>query len=265
MFFVGTSGWHYRDWSGRFYPADLPTSGWLQYYSGRFGTVELNNSFYRLPDRSTFNSWRRQLPENFVMTVKASRYITHLRRLREPEEPVARLWSAARGLGPALGPILFQLPPDLEIQPDRLHDLLNALPDSMRSAFEFRHRSWFVPEIFNMLDSAGAALVWADSPGIRLQLPLTAGWGYVRFHRGRRAGAGYRRSKLVRWADRLVAARATNVFAYFNNDHGAAAVHDADVFSDLLMRRGVPMLDLRGHLANDAQPSSSLGSASRPG
>ena len=265
MFFVGTSGWHYRDWSGRFYPADLPTSGWLQYYSGRFGTVELNNSFYRLPDRSTFNSWRRQLPENFVMTVKASRYITHRRRLREPKEPVARLWSAARGLGPALGPILFQLPPDLEIQPDRLHDLLNALPDSMRAAFEFRHRSWFVPEIFNMLDSAGAALVWADSPGIRLQLPLTAGWGYVRFHRGRRAGAGYRRSKLVRWADRLVAARATNVFAYFNNDHGAAAVHDADVFSDLLMRRGVPMLDLRGHLANDAQPSSSLGSASRPG
>jgi uncharacterized protein YecE (DUF72 family) len=152
--------------------------------------------------------------------------------LRDPQEAVARLWSAAQGLGPTLGPVLFQLPPDLESQPDRLHDLLQVLPDSMRAAFEFRHRSWFSSEIFSMLDSSGAALVWADSPGRRLELPVTAGWAYVRFHRGRRTSPGYRWAKLTKWADRLVAARATDVFAYFNNDQDAAAVHDAQPSSE---------------------------------
>jgi uncharacterized protein YecE (DUF72 family) len=240
MLWVGTSGWHYRDWIGRFYPEDMEVSAWLRYYAERFSTVELNNSFYRLPERTTFESWARQAPEGFVMAVKASRYLTHIRRLREPDDAVARLWSAAEGLGSMLGPVLFQFPPSMGADVDRLRRLLEVLPGSMRAAFEFRHASWFTTEVYDALDRAGAALVWADAPGRRLgALPMTGKWAYVRFHRGRRTAPGYRRSKLARWADRLAGLDATDVFAYFNNDAEAAAVHDASLLGTLLEQRGV--------------------------
>lgn len=241
MFFVGTSGWHYRDWSGKFYPAHLETSGWLRYYSSHFVTVELNNSFYRLPDRTTFAHWGHEVPEGFVMTVKASRYLTHTRRLIDPDEPVARLWAAAQGLDPKLGPVLFQLPPSLDLQIDRLRRLLDVLPPAMQAAFEFRHSSWFTPQVFELLDSVGAALVWPDTPGRRFSLPLTGGWAYVRFHRGSRVTPGYRRSKLARWAERLAETPASDAFIYFNNDQGCAAVRDAQVLRQLLEHRGAPV------------------------
>jgi uncharacterized protein YecE (DUF72 family) len=261
MFFVGTSGWHYRDWSERFYPQELEPSGWLRYHSRRFVTVELNNSFYRLPERSTFAHWRNEVPSDFVMAVKASRYLTHTRRLIEPEEPVARLWSAAQGLGTNLGPVLFQLPPSLQLEFDRLRSLLEVLPTAMQAAFEFRHASWFIPEVFELLDSVGAALVWPDTPGRRFSLPLTGGWAYIRFHRGSRVSAGYRRSKLTTWAKRLADMPASDAFIYFNNDQGGAAVRDAQVLCHLLERRGasVARADETRHQESSAGIGGSTG------
>jgi uncharacterized protein YecE (DUF72 family) len=236
---VGTSGWQYRDWIGGLYPRGLPQEAWLPRFAEVFETVEVNNSFYRLPERETFARWRRLSPPGFVVAVKASRYVTHIRRLREPGDPVRLLWERARGLGPRLGPVLFQLPPRFPVEAGRLADLLGELPDGMRAAFEFRDPSWHTPEIHRMLDEAGCALVWPDRPGARATLPVTGGWGYVRFHQGRADRPDYDRRKLRRWADRIAALETAEVFVYFNNDTGGAAVRDALAFRALLTERKV--------------------------
>lgn len=235
---VGTSGWQYADWKGRFYPRELPQSGWLRFFSERFETVEVNNTFYRLPEGDTFASWRKGSAEGFVITVKASRYITHIRRLQDPEEAVSRLWSRARRLGRKLGPVLFQLPPTFRADLPRLEHLVEILPRGMRAAFEFRHRSWDHPDVRRTLDRAGCALVLPDSPGARVAPLVTGGWSYVRFHRGTAKGSDYPRPKLRRWADRVAALPAAEVFVYFNNDPGGAAVRDAATFIELLEARG---------------------------
>jgi uncharacterized protein YecE (DUF72 family) len=236
---VGTSGWQYRDWAGRLYPSGLPQEAWLPRYAEVFGTVEVNNSFYRLPERDTFERWRRFTPPGFVMAVKASRYVTHIRRLRDSGDPVRLLWERARGLGSRLGPVLFQLPPRFRVEPERLDALLRELPRGMRAAFEFRDPSWHTHQVHRMLDDAGCALVWPDRPGARATLPITGGWGYVRFHQGRPDRPDYDRRKLRRWADRLEAAPADEVFVYFNNDTGGAAVRDALTFRTMLAERGL--------------------------
>jgi uncharacterized protein YecE (DUF72 family) len=231
---VGTSGWQYDDWRGRFYPEGLPQRKWLEFFSSHFGTVELNNSFYRLPERVSFERWRDRTPVGFVVAVKASRFITHLKRLRDPEEPVSLLWDRATGLGDRLGPVLFQLPPRFPADVDRLRRLLASLPGGMRPAFEFRDPSWHSDDVFSLLDDAGAATVWPDRPGLRPGLPVTGGWLYVRFHQGTTRGPGYRRDKLRRWASRIAAADATEAFVYFNNDQAGAAIHDARAMIELL-------------------------------
>ncbi len=236
---VGTSGWQYEDWRGRFYPEGLPASRWLPFYAERFSTVEVNASFYRLPERSAVERWRASVPEGFVLTLKASRFLTHVRRLHEPAEPLALLWDRAQGAGDRLGPILFQLPPDLRADVARLEAFIALLPRGMRPAFEFRHPSWFRDDVFAHLDGAGAALVWADRPGTRVRLPATGGWAYVRFHQGRLGAPGYPREKLRRWADRIAALDVSEAFAYFNNDTGGAAVRDATTLRELLSARGV--------------------------
>jgi uncharacterized protein YecE (DUF72 family) len=238
---VGTSGWQYRDWRGRLYPPGLPQAEWLPRYAEVFETVEVNNSFYRLPERDTFERWRRQTPPGFVVAVKASRYVTHIRRLRDAKDAVDLLWERARGLGPRLGPVLFQLPPRFPVERERLADLIGGLPRGMRAAFEFRDASWHTDEIHAMLDRGGCALVWPDRPGSRATLPLTGGWGYIRFHQGRATGPDYDRRKLRRWADRLAGLDAAEVFVYFNNDTGGAAIRDAVVLRDLLSERRVPV------------------------
>lgn len=235
---IGTSGWQYRHWRERFYPAGLPQREWLPYYARHFATTELNNSFYRLPDEGVFGKWRAATPEGFVMAVKASRYLTHLRRLRDPDEPVERLWSRASELGDRLGPVLFQQPPRFPVDAGRLRTLLATLPADMRAAFEFRDPSWHVPEVFDLLEGAGAALVWADRPGARLHLPATAGWAYVRFHQGRRTRPDYPKDKLRRWADRIAGLAVGECYLYFNNDPDGAAVRDARAMMDLLEARG---------------------------
>jgi uncharacterized protein YecE (DUF72 family) len=234
---IGTSGWQYDDWGGVFYPDDVPRRAWLAYYAERFGTVEVNNSFYRLPERSTFERWRDQTPAGFVVAVKASRFITHLKRLRDPGEPVELLWERASGLGDRLGPVLFQLPPRFPMDIERLRGLLHALPEGMHPAFEFRDRSWYSDEVFGLLDDVGAALVWPDRPGMRHTLPMTAGWLYVRFHQGTVDGPGYRRVKLRRWASRISETGAGEAYLYFNNDPTGAAIRDARTMIELLSER----------------------------
>jgi uncharacterized protein YecE (DUF72 family) len=234
---IGTSGWSYADWAGRFYPEDLPSKEWLPAYAARFGTVELNNSFYRLPEAATFATWRVATPERFVFAVKVSRYLTHLRRLREPQEPVERLWARASALGPKLGPLLLQLPPRFPAAPERLAATLRAFGDRARVAVEFRDASWHRHDVFRILDDAGAALVWPDRPGWRPRLPTTGGWTYVRFHQGSARSMAYPATSLARWADRIAALDTDAVWIYFNNDPGAAAPKDAAKLQELLLER----------------------------
>jgi uncharacterized protein YecE (DUF72 family) len=239
MFHVGTSGWQYRDWRGRFYPERLPQRGWLAHYARRFETVEVNNSFYRLPEAATFARWREQTPDGFLIAVKASRYLTHILRLREPREAVDLLLERARAAEEALGPVLFQLPPNLRAEPARLRETLDAIGGRVMAAFEFRHPSWLTDEVFSVLEDAGAALVLADRAGERSEPRVTGGWSYVRFHQGTAKRSGYRRDALRWWADRLVALPADDTFVYFNNDPGAAAPRDAARLAELLRERGV--------------------------
>lgn len=246
---VGTSGWQYRDWRGVLYPEGVPQRAWLQHYAGEFTTVEVNNAFYRLPERSVFERWREQTPPGFTVAVKVSRYLTHVRRLREPAEPVARLLERAAGLGGALGPYLLQLPPTLQADPARLDACLATFPAAARVAVEPRHESWWVDEVRDVLERRGAALCWADRGG-RPVTPLwrTAGWGYVRLHAGTASPRpAYGRAALGSWLDRIdrawPGARADDVFLYFNNDPGGAAVRNARTAIRMARRRPFALPD----------------------
>jgi len=235
MILVGTSGWQYADWRGDLYPRDVPQRSWLRFYAARFPTVEVNNTFYRLPEERTFARWREQTPPGFVMTVKASRYVTHVRRLRDVAEPIRTMLERAAGLGDRLGPVLFQLPPTLGADAGLLRDALAAVPKDVRAAFEFRHRSWFDDRTYATLADAGAAIVLADRPGTRATEIVTAGWTYVRFHQGTATGPDYRRSKLRRWAERIAGLEVRDAYVYFNNDTGGAAVRDARALTSMLL------------------------------
>ncbi|MER5293579.1 DUF72 domain-containing protein [Streptomyces pharetrae] len=239
---VGTSGWQYKDWKGRLYPPDVPTRRWLEVYAEHFATVEINNAFYRLPARETFEAWRDRVPGDFVVAVKASRYLTHIKRLKDPEEPVERLMTHAAGLGDRLGPVLLQLPPTLRADPGLLDACLRRFPASTRVAVEPRHESWWTPEVRRVLESRGAALCWADVLS-RPVTPLwrTADWGYVRFHQGRaQPWPRYGRQALETWLRRIAAAfdDGRDVYTYFNNDPGGAAVQDATAFARAAAARG---------------------------
>jgi uncharacterized protein YecE (DUF72 family) len=248
---IGTSGWQYRDWRGGLYPRGVPQRRWLEHYAARFLTVENNNSFYRLPSRETFAAWRDRTPDDFVMTVKASRYLTHVRRLRDPAEPVARLVSAAAGLGPKLGPVLLQLPPTLQADPGTLDACLKefrtasaALLDGrgLRLAVEPRHESWWSGEIRQILAAHDAALCWADRRG-RPVTPLwpTATWGYLRFHEGTaQPWPRYGRRALRSWVARLTGTwpDEADVYVYFNNGPGGAAVINSAQFAGLARQAG---------------------------
>ncbi|MGI5199267.1 DUF72 domain-containing protein [Streptomyces sp. CA-288835] len=241
--FVGTSGWQYKDWRGVLYPAGLPTRLWLEEYAGRFATVEINNAFYRLPSRETFESWRDRTPPDFVIAVKASRFLTHIKRLRDPEEPVQRLMTHAAGLGDRLGPVLLQLPPTLRADAALLDTCLSCFPADTRVAVEPRHDSWWTPEVRAVLESRHAALVWADVLS-RPVTPLwrTADWGYLRFHVGRgHHWPHYGRQSLATWTRRIAATWRDDqpVYVYFNNDPHAAAVQDALLFARVARAAGL--------------------------
>ena len=238
---VGTSGWQYKDWREPFYEG-RPQREWLAHYAGRFPTVEVNNAFYRLPERSVFERWREQTPDGFVVAVKVSRYLTHIRRLKDPAEPVARLVERAAGLGDRLGPYLLQLPPTLKVDVGRLDDCLSRFPDGARVAVAPRHDSWWTDEVHDTLARHGAALCWADRRSRPIS-PLWApsGWGYVRFHEGAASPwPSYGRHALASWLDRMAEAwpADADVYAYFNNDQRAGAGRDAAALVRLAARRG---------------------------
>lgn len=232
---VGTSGWQYKDWRGVLYPPDQPQRLWLEEYARQFATVESNAAFYRLPEEKTFADWRDRTPDGFVMAVKASRYLTHIKRLRDPQEPVGRLMSHAVRLGPRLGPVLLQLPPTLHADAALLDTCLGCFPADARVAVEPRHTSWWTTEIRAVLERRGAALCWADRRS-RPVTPLwrTADWGYLRLHGGRaQAGPRYGKQALASWARRIADTwpDRADVYTYFNNDTGGAAVLDAVRFA----------------------------------
>ncbi|GAA5182960.1 DUF72 domain-containing protein [Rugosimonospora acidiphila] len=246
MIVVGTSGWQYRDWRGRFYPEGVPQRQWLEYYASAFATVEVNNAFYRLPERETFAQWRRRTPDDFCVAVKMSRFLTHIRRLRDPDEPVARFLARAEALGDRLGPVLLQLPPTLPVDPEALDAVLARFPATVRVAVEPRHESWWTPRVRSTLERHGAALAWADRLG-RPVTPMwrTADWGYLRLHEGRGTPRpSYGRAALVSWLDRVAGTFAVDreaVHVYFNNDPGGAAIRNATALAALAARRGLPV------------------------
>jgi uncharacterized protein YecE (DUF72 family) len=237
---IGTSGWQYRDWRGLFYPPKLPQRLWLEHYAQFFATVESNNAFYRLPERETFVKWRERTSPDFRWAVKASRFLTHIKRLREPQEPVGRLMERAAGLGEKLDTILLQLPPTLKADADLLRECLAQFPGGTRVAVEPRHDSWWTDDIRALLERYGAALCWADRDE-KPVAPLwrTTDWGYLRFHHGFESWR-YRPETLQLWADRLAATWTADedVLVYFNNDPGGAATIDAVHFADAVRRAG---------------------------
>ncbi|WP_051161165.1 DUF72 domain-containing protein [Nocardia transvalensis] len=242
---IGTSGWQYADWRGVFYPKGVAQRRWLEHYAGAFATVELNAAFYRPMARTTFEGWRTRTPDDFVMAVKASRVLTHHRRLLDPEIPLERMLDAARGLGNKLGPLLIQLPPNLSAAPDRLSAVLRLIPADVRVVVEPRHESWWTGDVRAVLAERGAALCWAD----RLDRPVTplwrtAEWGYLRFHEG--TGTPwpcYDEDVLADWVRRLGETWdvSRDVYVYFNNDPGGAAVHNAIRFAALARAAGWPV------------------------
>jgi uncharacterized protein YecE (DUF72 family) len=235
---IGCSGWNYRDWRETFYPAGLPASRWLEHYAARFDTVEVNTTFYRLPRREAVARWVTQTPPGFLFTVKASRYLTHIKRLTEMKQGVQRFYERIEPLVTAgrLGPVLWQLPANFRRDDERLLGALAHLPPG-RHTFEFRDRSWFVPEVMEMLRSHGVALTVGDHPERPFQtMEMTADWTFVRFHYGARGrGGNYSDTELREWAKRIARWRRRHeVFAYFNNDWKAYAPRNAERLRSLL-------------------------------
>jgi len=227
---IGTSGWHYDHWRHGFYPEGLAKAKWLEFYATHFTTVELNNSFYRLPSETAFAVWRDSSPTNFAFAVKVSRFITHIKRLKNTQEAVETFMSRARILGGKLGPLLYQLPPNMYRDDDRLGSFLSILPQGMKHVVEFRHQSWLDDKVFEILHKYNIGLCVFDMPSLSCPLVATADFAYIRFHGSTGLYSScYSDEELAGWAKRL-ANLATNLkamYVYFNNDAEAFAVRNA--------------------------------------
>jgi len=230
--FVGTSGFAYKEWKGPFYPPELKPDDWLRYYAERFSTVEINNTFYRMPKRDVLASWAEQVPEGFRFAIKAPRRITHIKRMKEVESEAAFLFENLSALGPRLGTVLVQLPPNLPKDVDRLEKFLAAVPDGHALAFEFRNPSWHHPEILDRLRARDFAVVAADTDELPdPPMAPTASWGYLRLRR-----AEYDESGLASWRDRIGALRWNRVFLYFKHEDEARGPRFAHDFVALSAR-----------------------------
>ena len=227
---VGCSGWQYKHWRNDFYPADLPASRWFERYASVFDTVEINNTFYRLPEETTFAAWAARAPRGFLFAIKASRFLTHMKKLKDPEEPLERLFSRMRPLGPHLGPVLYQLPPGWKLDLARLERFLQCLPRRARHTIEFRDSSWYHADTLELLSQYGVALCLHDMRGSATPRERVGSFVYVRFHgtAGTYSG-GYSDRRLAEWADWLhgQCLSGADVYAYFNNDVGGHAPRNA--------------------------------------
>jgi uncharacterized protein YecE (DUF72 family) len=236
---IGTSGWNYDHWLGTFYPKGTRQRDLLGVYADRFDSVEINRTFYKLPTAETMAAWRAQVPAGFLFAAKASRYLTHMKKLKDPEEPIARLLGCVEHLGEKLGPLLFQLPPRWRVNPDRLERFLAQLPDRHRYAFEFRDPAWHDHRILELLSRRGAAFCIFDLAGKPSPIEVTAGFVYIRLHG---PGAAYQGSydgrTLSGWARRILrwSAAGKDVYCYFDNDEKAYAPHDALRLKEMVER-----------------------------
>jgi uncharacterized protein YecE (DUF72 family) len=229
-YYIGTSGWHYDDWRGRFYPEKLPRNRWLEFYAQHFPTVELNNSFYRLPSENAFTGWYNSSPPDFRYAVKVSRFITHIKRLKDCNEAVANFMSRAGILKEKLGPLLYQLPPSMHRNDERLESFLNILPRGLKHVIEFRHESWLVDEVFDILRRYNTGLCVFDMPELTSPLLATADFAYIRFHgSGSLYSSCYTDEELADWAKRIadLAKGLDSVYIYFNNDVQGFAIRNA--------------------------------------
>jgi len=234
---IGTAGWHYQHWKGPFYPAEMPSEDFLGFYLNRFHCVEINHSFYRLPKPETLKNWREQTPTNFIFTVKASRYITHMKKLKDPQRSLPPLLDTVKALGSKLGPILFQLPPHWRVNVERLDAFLARLPGEFRYAFEFRDPSWFSEDIYAILKRYSAAFCIYHLAGRLSPLETTTDFVYVRLHGPGAAYQGqYDRGVLADWAKRFEnwAGQGKEVFSFFDNDEAGYAAQDADHLQALM-------------------------------
>jgi uncharacterized protein YecE (DUF72 family) len=233
---IGTSGWVYKHWRGILYPADLPSRGWFAAYAQHFDTVEINNSFYRLPSAATFAAWREQAPPGFLYAVKASRFLTHMKKLKDPEEPLRRFFERVTQLGATLGPVLYQLPPHWQVNLERFAQFLDALPLGCPHVVEFRDASWLIEPVFQLMEQYQVAHCLHDMRPLTVPLRLTAPTVYVRFHGDPAHGGDYPRVTLEQWAARIAGwkGEGREVYVYFNNDIGGYAIHNARTLRELL-------------------------------
>ena len=227
---IGTSGWHYKHWCGPFYEERLPAAKMLGCYIQHFDTVELNNSFYRLPSPAALKTWYAQTPKNFCFAAKASRFLTHNKKLREPENALQNLLPLLEILKEKLGPILFQLPPKWNVNAERLDEFLHALPRKHRYAFEFRNLTWDVPEVYEILRRHRAAYCIYELAGFHTRLEITTDFSYVRLHGpGGKYQGSYSNAKLREWASRIREWQKTlrGIYIYFDNDQAGYAAQNA--------------------------------------
>lgn len=237
---IGTSGWHYKHWLGNFYPEKLPASKMLAYYYEQFDTVEINNSFYMLPKIETLSCWREATPKNFEFAIKASRFLTHNKKLKEPENALNNFLPRAEALGKKLGPILFQLPPKWRINVERLSEFLDALPKYHRYTFEFREPSWLEPQVYELLRKHNAAFCIYELAAFHSPIELTADWSYTRLHGpGGKYQGSYSNKVLRAWADRIVewSTQLQSIYMYFDNDQAGYAASNALTLKQLVAER----------------------------
>lgn len=225
--FAGTSGFSYKEWKGSFYPEDLPAARMLSYYAGRLPAVEINNTFYRMPKPALLQSWSAEVPDSFRFVLKASQRITHFKRLKDAGAEVAYFFGVAAVLGERLGPALFQLPPNLKKDLPRLETFLATLPSGTRSAFEFRHASWFEDDVFAALRASGAALCVAEDEELATPLVATADWGYLRLRR-----QDYGDEAVAAWAEKVRVQSWTEAYVFFKHEDAGAGPRLAAQFLD---------------------------------
>jgi uncharacterized protein YecE (DUF72 family) len=235
---IGTSGWHYKHWLGVFYPSGTRSSDMLKFYTQTFNTVEVNNTFYQLPLAVTFDNWRETVPDGFQFAVKASRFITHMKKLKDPEVSSAKFFLGVQRLEDKLGPILFQLPPRWKLDLARLRVFLELLPEEWRYVLEFRDQSWMVPEVFELMSKHNIAFCIHDFADMKVQPQITADFTYIRFHGPTTAkyAGSYSPRQLHLWADRIGKwrTRLSAIYVYFNNDPDGAAVRNAITLKGLI-------------------------------
>ena len=234
---IGTSGWHYKHWIGRYYPEDIKPAQMLDYYLRDFDTVELNNTFYHLPKETSFQSWKRSVPSGFLFAVKGSRFITHMIKLKDPDRGIWNFIPRAQLLGRKLGPVLWQLPPGWKVNVERLDEFLHKLPNRVRYAFELRNPTWMTDAVLEVLRKHNAAFCIYELAGYQSPLELTADWTYIRLHGPTqfKYQGSYSNAQLAAWARRIDdwSGRLDAAYVYFDNDDSAYAVNNALTLKDM--------------------------------